>query len=61
MHLDRKRFTMVFICTGLWWQEQEGNQVCHLLDRHFGFQAFWHQRKAGARKRRDVAAERRRR
>src|SRR3989442_11984974 len=43
----------------LWWREQERNQVGHLLDSDGGFQAFWHQRKAGARNRGDVAAEHR--
>src|SRR5207245_5754716 len=41
----------------LWWREQERNQVRHLLDAYGGFQAFRHQRKAGAGNRGDVAAE----
>src|SRR5213078_2952803 len=44
---------------GLWWREQERNQVRHLLDTDGGFYAFRHQRKAGARNRVDVAAEHR--
>src|SRR5436309_12240428 len=44
---------------GLWWREQERNQVRHLLDRDGGFQAFGHQRKAGAGNLRDVATEHR--
>src|SRR5712692_6785864 len=43
----------------LWWREQERNQVRHLLNRDGGFQSFWHQRKAGAGKLRDVAAKHR--
>src|SRR5437016_6982593 len=42
---------------GLWWKEQERNQVRHLLNGDGVFQAFWHQRKAGAGNLRDVAAE----
>src|SRR6266540_1641611 len=41
----------------LWWREQERNQVRHLLDRDAGFNAFGQQRKAGAEKLRDGAAE----
>src|SRR5437867_3365581 len=44
---------------GLWWREQERNQVRHLLDTDGGFYAFRHQRKAGAENRGDVAAEHR--
>src|SRR5437667_6159542 len=44
---------------GLWWREQERNQVRHLLDRDGAFYAFRHQRKAGAGNLRDVAAEHR--
>src|SRR2546421_12758237 len=43
----------------LWWRKQERDQVGHLLDSNGGFQAFRHQRKAGARNLRDVAAEHR--
>src|SRR5213594_282479 len=39
------------------WKEQKCNQVRHLLDCDGGFQAFRHQRKAGAGKLHDVAAE----
>jgi len=44
---------------GLLWREQERNQVRHLLDTAGGFQSFWHQRKAGTGKPRDVAAKHR--
>ena len=42
---------------GLWWQEQERNQVRHLLDSVGVFHAFRYQRDAEAGKLRDVAAE----
>jgi hypothetical protein len=42
---------------GLRWREQECNQVRHLLDGDGAFQTFWHQRKAGAGKLRDVATQ----
>jgi hypothetical protein len=42
---------------GLFWREQERNQVGHLLDGDGAFQTFWHQRKAGAGKLRDVARQ----
>ena len=55
----QESFTMVFISTELRWQEQERDQVRHLLDSDGGFQAFRHQRKGGAGKLRDGAAKHR--